>query len=214
MASARGPRRLTREARYQQLIKLAMPVVAREGFGDFSLEEIAEQADVTRNNLYRYFPRGRPDIVAAVVREAGRELTDGWATDAELTTEERLQANMAGIAQHAFAPSDAWRIHRQARAAGQPEIAEIVNEYLGTVVSNISLNNLGTPDPPPGVRLAILATLAFAETIIDESPNADIAPEHIGQIILDTLVTALRSAQTPPRRPSSRPRRQRRDSVD
>jgi AcrR family transcriptional regulator len=74
---------------------LAMPVVAEQGFGGFSIEQIAEQADVTRGNLYRYFPRGRPDIVAAVVREAGRELTTGWVTDPELSLEQRLQANIA-----------------------------------------------------------------------------------------------------------------------
>jgi AcrR family transcriptional regulator len=196
MALARGPRRLSKEARYEQLIALAMPVIAREGFGGFSLEEIAEQADVTRNNLYRYFPRGRPDIVAAVVKEAGRELTSGWVTDPELSLEQRLRANMALIADHAFGPSDAWRIHRQARAVEEPEIAEIVNGYLDTVVSNIAVNNIGTADPPPNARAAILATIAFGETMIDASRDAEIPREQIGQVILDVLVTALRSSQT------------------
>jgi len=66
---------------WKQLIACAMPVVAEQGFGGFSLETIAEQADVTRNNLYRYFPRGRPDIVLAVVAEAGRQLLGGWTVD-------------------------------------------------------------------------------------------------------------------------------------
>jgi AcrR family transcriptional regulator len=196
MALTRGPRRLSKEARNEQLIELAMPVVARQGFGGFSLEEIADQADVTRNNLYRYFPRGRSDIVAAVVREAGRELTSGWVTDPELSLEKRLQANMALIADHAFGPSDAWRIHRQARAVEEPEIAEIVNGYLDTIVSNIAVNNIGTANPPPSARAAILATIAFGETMIDESRDAEIPREQIGQVILDVLVTALRSAQT------------------
>jgi AcrR family transcriptional regulator len=195
MAVARGPRRLTKEARHQQLVALAMPVVAEQGFGAFSLEEIADQADVTRNNLYRYFPRGRPDIVAAVVSEAGSELTTDWVTDPELSLEQRLQANMDRLADHAFGFSDAWRIHRRARSADEPEIDEIVDRYLNTVVSNISLNNLGTPDPPPAVRAAILATIAFAETMIDESRDAQIPRAQIGKIILDTLVAALRSAQ-------------------
>jgi AcrR family transcriptional regulator len=195
MAVTRGPRRLSREARHEQLIELAMPVVASHGFANFSLEEIAERADVTRNNLYRYFPRGRQDIVAAVVSEAGRELTSGWITDPELSLEERLQANMALIANHAFGPSDAWRIHRQARAVDQPELAEIINGYLDVVVSNIAVNNIGTPDPPPAVRAAILGTIAFAETMIDESRTAGIPREQIGQMILAVLVTSVRAAQ-------------------
>jgi AcrR family transcriptional regulator len=196
MTPARRPRRLTKEARHQQLVALAMPVVAEQGFGGFSLEQIAEQADITRNNLYRYFPRGRPDIVVAVVTEAGRALTKDWVTDPELSLEQRLQANMTRIAVHAFGPSDAWRIHRKARADDRPEIAEIVNGYLNTVVSNISVNNLGTSDPPPGARAAILATIAFGETMIDESRGAELTPTQIGQIILDILVTALHSSQT------------------
>ena len=58
-----------------------MPVVARDGFFDFSLDEIAERAGVTRNLLYHYFPEGRPDVVLAVVERAGHELVDGWVLD-------------------------------------------------------------------------------------------------------------------------------------
>lgn len=204
MTVARGPRRLTKEARYQQLIACAMPVVAEEGFGRFSLETIAERADVTRNNLYRYFPRGRPDIVLAVVAEAGCQLLGGWITDPELSLEQRLQVNMARIADHAFGPSDAWRIHRQARAADQPEITHVVNDYLDTVVSNISVNNLGMPDPPPLARASVLATIAFAETMLDEARSTGIPHDRIAQIILDVLVTAMRSSQSPAGSPRRR----------
>ena len=197
MQNARAPRRLTREARHQQLIQMAMPVVAEQGFGDFSLEEIAVRADVTRNNLYRYFPRGRPDIVAAVVREAGSELTADWVTDSSLSLAERLEANMARLADHAFGPSDAWRIHRKARAADQPEITQIVGDYLDTVVANISLNNTGTATPPTPVRVAILGTIAFGETVIDEARGKRMRREQISKIILATLVAALQAAHAP-----------------
>ena len=210
MTVARRPRRLTKEARYQQLIACAMPVVAEQGFGGFSLETIAEQADVTRNNLYRYFPRGRPDIVLAVVAEAGRQLLGGWTVDPQLSLEQRLQTNMARVADHAFGPSDAWRIHRQARAADQPEITEVVNDYLDTVVANISLNNLGTPDPPPIARASVLATIAFGETMLNQARGTDIRQDQIAQIILEVLVTALRSSQShagSPRRRSRTPQR-------
>jgi len=45
-------------------------VVADQGFTEFSLEEVAAHADVTRNLLYHYFPRGRPDVAVAVVELA------------------------------------------------------------------------------------------------------------------------------------------------
>ena len=178
-----------------------MPVVAEEGLSEFSLEEIAARADITRNNLYRYFPRGRPDIVVEVVREAGRQLTGGWVTDPDLSLEDRLQANMAHVAEHAFGPSDAWRIHRKARAADRPEITQIVNEYLEAVVANVALNNLGTADPPLPVRLSIDAFIAFGETLIDEARDTKIPREQIAQILIETLVAALQSAQAVARDP-------------
>jgi AcrR family transcriptional regulator len=198
MATTRGPRRLTREARRQQLIELAIPIVAEQGFTEFSLEQLAERADVTRNLLYRYFPRGRPDIVAAVVREAGRELTNEWVTDPALSLEARLLANTERIAEHAFGSSSSWRIHRKARAADQTEISEVVTDYLDTVVANISLNNLGTPDPPARVRVAILGFIAFAETVVEESRDKDLSRAEIAQLLIDTLVAALSSAQATP----------------
>jgi AcrR family transcriptional regulator len=186
---------MTREARRQQLIEVAMPIVAEQGLVAFSLEDVAERADVTRNNLYRYFPRGRPDIVAAVVGEAGRRLTSEWVTDVSLSLEERLRANTSRIAEEAFTQSDAWRIHRRARAADWPEISQIVDGYLQQVVVNISLNNLGTADPPEPARATILGMLAFTETIIDEARAADVTRDEIARIVIDTLVAALRSAQ-------------------
>ncbi len=172
-----------------------MPVVAEEGLSEFSLEEIAARADITRNNLYRYFPRGRPDIVVEVVREAGRQLTGGWVTDPDLSLEDRLQANMAHVAKHAFGPSDAWRIHRRARAADRPEITQIVNEYLEAVVANIAINNLGTSAPAPRARFTILATIAFAETIVEEARAGGVSEAEIAQIILATLIAALDAAR-------------------
>jgi AcrR family transcriptional regulator len=200
VTTARSPRRLTREARRRQLIELAMPIVAEQGFTEFSLEELADRAGVTRNLLYRYFPRGRPDIAAAVVRDAGHELTRDWVTDPSHSLEERLLVNTERVADHAFEPSSAWRIHRKARAADQPEITEVVNDYLDTVVANIALNNVGTADPPARVRIAILGFISFAETVVDEARNTDVSRAEIGQLLIDTLVVALASARAPGKR--------------
>jgi len=209
---ARAPRRLSSDARREQLVALAMPVLAEQGLADFSLEDVAEPADVTRNLLYHYFPRGRPDIVLAVVKQAGHELTGSWVTDPTLPLADRVAANVAQMMPHALGPSDAWRIHRRARAADQPELNEIVAGYLEQIISSISLNHLGTPDPPALVRLALNAYLAFAETIADEARTTNTPPAAVMQILTDTLIAAIQAARTtadtdrptPPSTPRSR----------
>ena len=192
----RAPRRLSNDARREQLVALAMPVLAEQGLADFSLEDIAGPADVTRNLLYHYFPRGRADIALAAVKQAGRELTDGWVTNTTLPLADRVAANLAHVMPHALGPSDAWRIHRRARAADQPELNEVVAGYLETIISSISLNHLGTPDPPPLVHIALTAYLAFAETIADEARTKNTPPAAVTQILTDTLLAAIQAACT------------------
>jgi AcrR family transcriptional regulator len=195
VTSVRPPRRLAKEARREQLVAAAMPVVADQGFAEFSLEEVALAADVTRNLLYHYFPRGRPDVVLAVVERAGRELTEEWVLGEELPFFERLAANFARMSAHAFAPSDAWRIHRRARAANRPELDEVVDSYLETVISSVSLNHLGTRAPPPLVHLAITGFIAFAESALEQARIQGMAPDEVMPLLSDTLVATIQAAQ-------------------
>src|SRR6188474_1118466 len=115
---SRSPRRLSREARHEQLVAAAMPVVAEQGFAELSLDDVAARADVTRNLLYHYFPRGRADVALAVAEAAGHQLTDEWITDEAIPLAERLIANNGRMIEHAMEPSVAWTLYRHARSSG------------------------------------------------------------------------------------------------
>jgi AcrR family transcriptional regulator len=192
--SATAPRRLTRDARRAQLVAAAMPLVARQGFADFSLDELAAAADVTRNLLYHYFPRGREDIVLAVVEQAGRELTEEWVVDDAVPLEQRLAANFTRIADHAMGPTDAWRIHRRARAALDPELHQVVAGFSDVVVASVALNHLGTRRPPQMVHLALLGFVSFCETVFDEARQAGLSRGVVMRMLADTLVATLAAA--------------------
>ncbi|HEX4483074.1 MAG TPA: TetR/AcrR family transcriptional regulator [Solirubrobacteraceae bacterium] len=193
-SASRAPRRLSREARREQLVESAMPVVAEQGFTEFSLDEVAARADVTRNLLYHYFPRGRPDLALAIAERAGHEITDGWLTDETIPIEERVALNNTRIAAHALQPSDAWRINRLARSTTSPEIRAVVERFVGVVVANMSLNHLGTPDPPPLARLALSGYLAFVEAVLDDVRTGSFPPDRIVQMLNETLAAALEAA--------------------
>ncbi len=193
MTDVRAPRRMSKAARREQLVEAAMPVVAEQGLTEFALEQVAERAGVTRNLLYHYFPRGRPDVVVAVVERAGRDLTGDWVFD-ELPLPDRMAANFARMSAHALAPSDAWRIYRRARAASIPELDEIVTHYADRVISSIALNHLGTSDPPPLVHLALTGYLAFAETTLDEARMRNAPPAEVMRLLAEILVATMRAA--------------------
>jgi AcrR family transcriptional regulator len=185
---------MSREARHEQLVAAAMPVIAEHGLAEFSLDEVAARADVTRNLLYHYFPRGRADLALAVAERAGHELTDGWITDESVPVDERVAQNNARIVAHALEPTDAWRIYRLARGATVPELREVVSRFVGLVVTNMALNHLGTADPPPLARLAITGYVAFVESVLDEVRADTAQPERIVEFMNETLAGALRAA--------------------
>ena len=120
-----------------------MPVVAEQGFAEFSLDDIADRADVTRNLLYHYFPRGRSDVAIAVAEAAGHQLTDEWITDEAIPLAERLVANNGRMIEHAMGPTDAWTLYQRARGSNDAELRETMDRFVYVVVSAILLNHFG-----------------------------------------------------------------------
>lgn len=192
--TSRAPRRLERQARHEQLVEAALPVAAAQGLAELSLDDVAARADVTRNLLYHYFPRGRADLALAVCEQAGRLLTDDWVTDPSVPLPERLAANNGRMIEHAMEPSDAWRVYRHARGSTEPEVREVVDRFVALVISNISLNHFGSPDPPPLAGVALAGYLAFFEAALDDARAAGIPPEQVLPVLARTLAEALRAA--------------------
>lgn len=192
---ARTPtKRLTPEARRDQLAAVAMEVTAEQGFAGLTLDEVARRAGVTRAAPYRYFPRGKPDLFLAAVDLAGATLTGGMLTDADVPLEERFASNVNRFIGHAMEPSNAWLVYRHARSSGVEEVDEIGQRYRGLIIAAVSQNHFGTPDPPPYGRLAIRSWLDFAETALDECRerglDRDAVLELLGRTLFDAIDTA------------------------
>ena len=172
-----------------------MPIVARQGFAEFSLDEVAERAGVTRNLLYHYFPDGRRDLVRAVAEQAGHELTDDWVTDESIPLPERLAINNSRMIDHAMKPSDAWVIYQLTRGTTDPELRAAVDRFVEVVVAAVSLNNLGTADPPPLARVALKGYLGFFGTVLDEARATGTPPELLIDLLGETLTAAIEVAR-------------------
>ena len=172
-----------------------MPLVAEQGIAGFSLDEVAQRADVTRNLLYHYFPRGRDDILVAVGERAGHEMTDGWVSDESIPLDQRLAVNFMRFFEHAREPSLAWRVYRLARASTDPELHTIINRFEEVVIQGVSQNNFGTADPPPVARMMIKAFLAFGETLLDEARDTDVPREEVLQLVAETFLTMMQSVR-------------------
>lgn len=59
-----------RDERREQIIQAAAHIFARKGLGDTRITDIAKEADISDGLVYRYFPKGKEEVFAAVIERA------------------------------------------------------------------------------------------------------------------------------------------------
>jgi AcrR family transcriptional regulator len=194
MEAATAPRRLPPAERREQLIDAALAIAARQGYDNLAFEKVANQAGVTRNLVYHYFPGGRQELLEAAVHRAGDQLSSGWVTDPGVPLGERLAANLNRMMDHAEEPTDAWQLYRQGRGTLDPTLLEIARGYRERVIGNIALNQLGTSQPPPIIRIALDGFLAYVETVIESAIAEGLPREQILELVSGTMMSAMNVA--------------------
>src|SRR3954469_6802244 len=187
-------RRMPPAKRREQLIDVALAVAAREGYDNLAFEKVANRAGVTRNLVYHYFPGGRQQLLEAAVHRAGEQLSSGWVTDPGVPLGERLGANLERGEGHAAEPTDAWQLYRQGRSLIDPNLLEISRQYRERVIGTIALNQLGTTEPPPIVRIALDGFLAYVETVIEFAIEQGTPREQVMELVAGTLMSAMNAA--------------------
>ena len=65
-----------RAATRQRLMDACSALIVRDGFESVSMTSVADEARITRQTVYRYFPNAR-EIVRATLMRGGRELIEG-----------------------------------------------------------------------------------------------------------------------------------------
>ncbi|MCW4355136.1 TetR/AcrR family transcriptional regulator [Hoyosella sp. YIM 151337] len=85
--------RLSPEQRRAQLIELGMELLSRKPIEEVSVEDIAEEAGVSKGLLFHYFG-SKLEFQAALVRNAGEQLVAAVQPDLSLTPVETLRASL------------------------------------------------------------------------------------------------------------------------
>lgn len=87
--------RLPRSARRAQLLQVALQVFAEQGYHAASMDEIAEQAGVSKPVVYQHFP-GKLDLYLALLETSRDTVIEGvrQALDSTTNNRERVQATM------------------------------------------------------------------------------------------------------------------------
>jgi AcrR family transcriptional regulator len=152
-------KRVPRAQREQQMLDAAVRVFSRSGYHAASMDEIAEECDVSKPMLYLYLGSKEELFAACIRREADRLIARfAEAADPSLDPGDQLfrglTAFFAFVAEH----RDSWVVlYQQARAQGEPVVAEVAAaraEVSGAVTALLRRAVREAGDDVPGPRSA------------------------------------------------------------
>ncbi|SHG21541.1 TetR/AcrR family transcriptional regulator [Streptoalloteichus hindustanus] len=184
------PRRLRRTERREQILAAATRAFARAGgFTPTNLDDVAEEAGISRMILYRHFD-SKADLYQAVLDRAGARLHEA-ATSAGGLGED----SVPGLVRWAAQDPDAFRLlfHHAAR---EPGFRDDVDKLRSAMVAALQPHmDRATPERAWAVWAAHLATSTVIEAIMAwldaGQPDPDQAPERV-LAALDGIYEAVR----------------------
>ncbi|SCF46185.1 transcriptional regulator, TetR family [Micromonospora matsumotoense] len=119
-------KRLPRAVREQQMLDAAVKVFSRRGFHAASMDEIAEDAGISKPMVYAYLGTKEELFIACLHRETARMmLAIAGAAAPDLPADQRLWRGLRAFFGFVGAHRDGWAVlYRQARGS-QPFAAEL-----------------------------------------------------------------------------------------
>jgi AcrR family transcriptional regulator len=186
-----GPRRrLTPDERRDELLDVGAQVFATKAYDDVLMDEIAEQAGVSRALLYRYVTSKR-DLFAAIYQRAADRLLA--ATEVDPNVPVALQVS-AGLDAHLdyFAANRHTVLAANRVLSGDPMIQAIISEELAELRRRL-LDALGLQGHPRAVASAVLhAWLLFVRAMcVEWLEKETLSRDELRDVCLGALMGAI-----------------------
>ncbi|MFD4182213.1 TetR/AcrR family transcriptional regulator [Rhodococcus sp. NPDC058514] len=180
--------RLSPEERRAQLIDLGARMLAERPLEQISVEEIADQAGVSRGLLFHYFA-SKHDFHLAIVRHAGAEMLERTEPDLSLEPLEILRSSIAAYVDYVSNNRNTYVSLLRGTASGDPEMREEFERTRATMAERITaqLPRIGI-EPGPRITLAVRGWIAFVE---EATISWLTDPEITREELIELIVTAL-----------------------
>ena len=178
--------RLDPEQRRSQILEAAARVFSERGYDNTSTGQIAEAAGVTRGLLHHYFG-GKRDLYLAVVEAGAQIIPNALSTETEgLSPIEVARRNLSALLDGIENERDLWISARG--FAVDPELEVILDRVREQVIDRIILNQTGSTDAPPELRLLLRCFLGLGDTAAREWLERDRASrEQVETLLFATL---------------------------
>ncbi|MFF0654897.1 MULTISPECIES: TetR/AcrR family transcriptional regulator [Micromonospora] len=182
MSSTPTFKRLPRAVREQQMLDAAVKVFSRRGFHAASMDEIADDAGISKPMVYAYLGTKEELFIACLHRESTRMMEAiAGAAAPDLPADERLWRGLRAFFGFVGAHRDGWAVlYRQARGS-QPFAAELaaMRGRLVEVVAGMldhALRASGREVGATDLEVVAYALVGASESLADwlaDHPEAD-----------------------------------------
>jgi AcrR family transcriptional regulator len=153
--------RLQIDERRAQLIELGTRLFSTRSYEDISIDDVAEQAGISKGLLYHYFG-GKREFYVEVIRAASQELLKLTEPDPSLPPAQRLRAAVDAHLNYVQSHSSVYGAIYRGGMAISPEVSAILEEHREVVLSYF-LKDFGITKPRPVLRAALRAWIAMFE---------------------------------------------------
>jgi AcrR family transcriptional regulator len=127
--SSGGRRRMPREVRERQMLDAAVVGFARHGYQAASMDDIAEEAGVSKPLVYLYL-KSKEDLFTACIRRERAALVEavrGGTGQRHGRAEQELWKGLCAFFAHTAARPDGWSVLRKADTQGGPFAREVAS---------------------------------------------------------------------------------------
>jgi AcrR family transcriptional regulator len=182
--------RLRPDDRRAQLLALAVRMFTERAYDDFSMEELATAAHVSKGLLYHYFPSKRA-LYVEVLRGAADELLDLMRPGPGLPPADQLRAALLAYMAYVRQRAGAYRAILRGGIGNDPEVVEVAENVRRTIRERI-LDSLGIPRPSPRLRTTIAGWVGLVEAAsLDWLEHDDLDSDRLVDLLVDGLTALL-----------------------
>ena len=184
--------RLNPQARREQLLELGVRMLTTRTLDELSVEELAEQAGISRGLLFHYF-RNKQDFHRAVVQRAADELLEITAPDPTLEPLLRLGRSLEHYVDYVSKNHRAYLSLVRGAASGDDALREVFDRTRDVFTRRIidDLAVFGLTDGPTERLLARGWSAMVEEVVLAWVPDPRISKEELLSVLTRTLPAVL-----------------------
>jgi AcrR family transcriptional regulator len=182
--------RLSPDDRRAQLLELAIRMFTERPYDDFSMDELAGLAGVSKGLLYHYFPSKRA-LYLEVLRAAAAELMALTRADATLPVADQLRTAVGAYLTYVREHAAGYRALLRGGIGTDPDVAAVADEVRRAIRDRV-LAASGVLEPRPRLRLAITGWVGLVEaSSLDWVERSDVSQEELLAMLTAALPAIL-----------------------